>query len=236
MRGEHRWGSAVDRGFAGSSPHARGTPGQPAAGKIEHRFIPACAGNTRTRRTRCAWNSVHPRMRGEHVGTLLVVMIRSGSSPHARGTLLGNSLGCGLSRFIPACAGNTNRHNRFCSWPSVHPRMRGEHVVRVQIERHRNGSSPHARGTRPADPVSRDERRFIPACAGNTHPTMNATVMSTVHPRMRGEHTLACSLAAHSVGSSPHARGTLPRARICAAIRRFIPACAGNTGLLRQAN
>ena len=142
---------------------------------------------------------------------------------------MGNSLGCGLSRFIPACAGNTNRHNRFCSWPSVHPRMRGEHVVRVQIERHRNGSSPHARGTRPADPVSRDERRFIPACAGNTHPTMNATVMSTVHPRMRGEHARRNSINIPTGGSSPHARGTHLGVLFGGTLGRFIPACAGNT-------
>ncbi len=46
MRGEHQTaGSAGCPGW-GSSPHARGTPGQVSAGPRDGGIIPACAGNT----------------------------------------------------------------------------------------------------------------------------------------------------------------------------------------------
>ena len=73
-----------------------------------------------------------------------------------------------VSRFIPACAGNTaaytaisahtsgssprvrgTRRARPCaSWrPSVHPRVCGEHVRWQRFERALFGSSPRVRGT-----------------------------------------------------------------------------------------
>ena len=133
---------------------------------------------------------------------------------------------------IPACAGNT---------------VDGEEAHRIG-----EGSSPHARGTRPCTaaakrpcrdhPRMRGEHGFrvrvpvevagiIPACAGNTSP--------------RGLSAFA------GWGSSPHARGTRPswprqqsglrdhprmrgehgfRVRVPVEVARIIPACAGNTG------
>jgi len=134
-------------------------------------------------------------------------------------------------QFIPACAGNT--------------------AIFLTCAVSIFGSSPHARGTPPAfaertvgDPVHprmRGEhglfeprplfqRRFIPACAGNTaelirkwndkcgsSPHARGTPLSlyvngtinAVHPRMRGEHA--------------------DIRRLARSICRFIPACAGNT-------
>ena len=55
-------------------------------------------------------------------------------------------------------------------------------------------------------------------------------MISTVHPRGRGEHSPSITNPVSSHGSSPRARGT----HSCAAVRvphhRFIPAGAGNTG------
>ena len=51
----------------------------------------------------------------------------------------------------------------------------------------------------------------------------------TVHPRVRGEHCGARMRGCTCDGSSPRARGTLDPANIEAFVRRFIPACAGNT-------
>ena len=72
-------------------------------------------------------------------------------------------------------------------------------------------------------------RRFIPACAGNSYRKFKVSRIETVHPRLRGE--LAFTKPAHScgVGSSPLARGTQIVQDISTAIRRFIPACAGNS-------
>ena len=132
-------------------------------------------------------------------------------------------------RFIPACAGNTSSFAN--PWPQmpVHPRMRGEHQMPFNTRRMPGGSSPHARGTRRLSFPELPVRRFIPACAGNTHRPGTAHTVRTVHPRMRGEHMVSGSYVRHCCGSSPHARGTRVVKRQRAPCRRFIPACAGNT-------
>ena len=107
--------------------------------------------------------------------------------------------------------------------------MRGEHRIYIFPQRFRNGSSPHARGTRNVRPCSAVLYRFIPACAGNTFTQVLNNIKQSVHPRMRGEHYTFQSGIGSGRGSSPHARGTLvPGGGIRRGLR-FIPACAGNT-------
>ena len=53
--------------------------------------------------------------------------------------------------------------------------------------------------------------------------------MSQVHPRERGEHALAASVATLQGGSSPRARGTRVVVQKDVDRVRFIPASAGNT-------
>ncbi len=153
--------------------------------------------------------AVHPRMRGEHTSKHAIrpASQSTGSSPHARGTRAivlgeGGPSDAKSLRFIPACAGNTALSR--CAALD----------------------------------------RFIPACAGNTRRAAVTTV--AVHPRMRGEH--AARRRPRCRGSSPHARGTPGLARRDGIsrpvhprmrgepsasdrwhVRRFIPACAGNT-------
>ncbi len=89
--------------------------------------------------------------------------------------------------------------------------------------------SPRARATPNAVSGRERELRFIPACAGNTLQERQSKCERTVHPRVRGEHSMAPFPRTHSPGSSPRARGTRPRERAEHLGRRFIPACAGNT-------
>ncbi len=152
---------------------------------------------------------VHPRMRGEHVALHYVPAAGYGSSPHARGT-----------RFAGIFVARGN---------AVHPRMRGEHCVRPISAYFVCGSSPHARGTPFWAPGPHRQVWFIPACAGNTPTTVMPASRRAVHPRMRGEHIASCAVAAHFVGSSPHARGTPQHVAHPRRGLRFIPACAGNT-------
>ena len=107
--------------------------------------------------------------------------------------------------------------------------MRGEHhCVFNAFDRH-DGSSPHARGTRPPFLAASTSKRFIPACAGNTKQPLELTSKSAVHPRMRGEHQGDGLSVERRGGSSPHARGTPRPYDFGIFPRRFIPACAGNT-------
>jgi len=232
MRGEHRSSRPKIAVSCGSSPHARGTRVKQRGYSLLMRFIPACAGNTRTRSSRPMCNTVHPRMRGEHVARCVVLAPRHGSSPHARGTLARQAARAAYRRFIPACAGNTFFALLFFAAAAVHPRMRGEHLDGRHLSVDRNGSSPHARGTRSTSVPPYCVLRFIPACAGNTYSAGRPVPCPAVHPRMRGEHCQIQRAAKAAGGSSPHARGTLLSELNDFSLERFIPACAGNTLLI----
>ena len=71
------------------------------------------------------------------------------------------------------------------------------------------GSSPRVWGTRTVPAPSQSQRRFIPACVGNSCCKRSHSVLTTVHPRVCGE--LKWSNSCSIVGS------------------RFIPACVGNS-------
>ncbi len=189
MRGEHRDVAFGRRRVVGSSPHARGTHSSLTGCRVLIRFIPACAGNTRLGGFGNRGNTVHPRMRGEHIRQAMDVMMFRGSSPHARGTPWLHPHAHRRTRFIPACAGNTPAATRWAAWAAVHPRMRGEHVDQRGVGGGLHGSSPHARGTHTNGDPFPAETRFIPACAGNTGPPTPTQGAKPVHPRMRGEHS-----------------------------------------------
>ena len=91
--------------------------------------------------------SAHPRSRGEHVGTLKVMVERYGSSPLARGTQVVFSHHLAPFRLIPARAGNTSKYFTANEWYSAHPRSRGEHDGFFVFGVEGFGSSPLARGT-----------------------------------------------------------------------------------------
>ena len=160
--------------------------------------------------------------------------MNDGSSPHARGTLLVVVARAGGERFIPACAGNTAPRPSAVRSPAVHPRMRGEHGIGRLSVRSSTGSSPHARGTQRRYSVEQPRSRFIPACAGNTQPASALRSRSTVHPRMRGEHTGGVARSNLSDGSSPHARGTRDRIRFPAPCGAVHPRMRGEHRLQRN--
>ena len=135
----------------GSSPLARGLPGQPGDGGGRQRIIPARAGFTQSRALRCAGAVDHPRSRGVYEPACIQVAWSRGSSPLARG-LRHVREGCdGNLGIIPARAGFTGA--RLCG-PGLlgdHPRSRGVYSTPARMIRSR-GSSPLARGLRPAGP------------------------------------------------------------------------------------
>ena len=96
----------------GSSPLARGTPSKAGSAGTFERFIPACAGNSNDSRTQRRFKSVHPRLRGELFKTKKEAREFAGSSPLARGTLPPSRAVVAKRRFIPACAGNSQRKKR----------------------------------------------------------------------------------------------------------------------------
>ena len=229
MCGEHETGEGMPNSNSGSSPHVRGTQSVRTRNTLRLRFIPACAGNTIFIVSVASVRSVHPRMCGEHLAILLPLTPTNGSSPHVRGTRPFLEISTPQQRFIPACAGNTvlKKSDGLCA--AVHPRMCGEHLDSGNSKIWQTGSSPHVRGTRISSHVIRVQKRFIPACAGNTSARPRVSVSCSVHPRMCGEHCSHSRKARSDSGSSPHVRGTLAKTNFSAVKLRFIPACAGNT-------
>ncbi len=229
VRGEHpRWaqGSCIRNG---SSPRARGTHPETYRRAQSRRFIPACAGNTLSLPPSPLSLPVHPRVRGEHLARGAFRVPARGSSPRARGTLPDWLLKAAVARFIPACAGNTRDRRTPIVSPSVHPRVRGEHIRSSAYGAPARGSSPRARGTPPYPWRSCRRRRFIPACAGNTTRAFPSRREAPVHPRVRGEHGTVSLIEPIPNGSSPRARGTRMPSLPQFETARFIPACAGNT-------
>ena len=147
-RGEH----AIDyRGTIwdyGSSPHTRGTRGIDRRERQCQRFIPAHAGNTAQGWRLPLATPVHPRTRGEHGLSVDPAEYEAGSSPHTRGTRTRYTRTHEYIRFIPAHAGNTTARMELEEVTPVHPRTRGEHLVRLAEVQPAHGSSPHTRGTR----------------------------------------------------------------------------------------
>ena len=173
--------------IAGSSPRLRGTPGACGAPRSASRFIPAPAGNSRYRRTACAWTPVHPRACGELVLTPL-------DGPAQ------------VWRFIPAPAGNSHKYPGQLTRTVVgsSPRLRGtrryspRRTVRVS---HLTGSSPRLRGTRTG--------RAGPAGCASVHPRACGELRrkhfgqsgdASVHPRACGE----LSVYVHREGRCQH--------------------------------
>ena len=192
----------------GSSPRVRGTFFHAGEECVAARFIPACAGNIAAGPSKSPHTSVHPRVCGEHSLFPPATPTEHGSSPRVRGTSLLRRDPRIPQRFIPACAGNMRSSVGCLTASSVHPRVCGEHLAARILFEDASGSSPRVRGTLSSREGQRDCLRFIPACAGNIQNRSSAFMLSPVHPRVCGEHTIDNSHDAGPDGSSPRVRGT----------------------------
>ena len=226
--GEHA-GHDIDVAVCGgSSPLVRGTSSIQLTPKNHLRFIPAGAGNIqRMEKITDSW-TVHPRWCGEHDYMLPEHYYHYGSSPLVRGTSERMAGHARDGRFIPAGAGNMPIHSCQAIRRPVHPRWCGEHFYDVVDAVHGVGSSPLVRGTCMFDYLYQSMGRFIPAGAGNIHPSQHQYRRHAVHPRWCGEHIVLLGFVQNGGGSSPLVRGTFDDMLKASENYRFIPAGAGN--------
>ena len=199
---------------------------------MNQRYIPACATVTFTQNEGGAGP---PRVRGKLGSELTQVHPRvcggnapghPGTSPRVRGKLLPQQLlvchlgyipetpACGglCARYIPACAGETTQ----VKIVGHHPRVCG------------GGTSPRVRGKRLlacAGETGNCQVRCIPACAGD----VRAWIRDRVHPRVCGGNKTFHPSFHQPTGTSPRVRGKLPNILPEPFLRRYIPACAGET-------
>ena len=227
--GEHDPAYRIESKIIGSSPRTRGTPVQAEPVDLEHRIIPAHAGNTFSRDAALRLRADHPRARGEHQMAGHSRAMATGSSPRTRGTRRPWAAQRRQARIIPAHAGNTKCRNMLTNARTDHPRARGEHKSPTPPVTTPSGSSPRTRGTRTNVVLAGLQIRIIPAHAGNTHTGYWSRLIQTDHPRARGEHGSSTRSPARDGGSSPRTRGTPRTASIASSGERIIPAHAGNT-------
>ena len=179
-------------------------------------------------RDRPQGGSVHPRVCGEQLFAKFIGLQIAGSSPRVRGTASESPPADNSVRFIPACAGNSKLPGMPDGIGAVHPRVCGEQVKFGRLRFRGLGSSPRVRGTARFAYICIFNRRFIPACAGNSSASAAFVASAAVHPRVCGEQSTRFLNAPSLHGSSPRVRGTDLTDLFADLETRFIPACAGN--------
>ena len=192
-------------------------------------IIPARAGFTAWCRPWRPWTPDHPRSRGVYLLRRQHEGPDSGSSPLARGLLVGTHPNAVLRRIIPARAGFTSTVGGQDHRSGDHPRSRGVYMTSAPSRWLCQGSSPLARGLLLFKTLLSFGIRIIPARAGFTPPAHPEPPAQPDHPRSRGVYCAWCSMLASRGGSSPLARGLQAGQRRSGSPAWIIPARAGFT-------
>ena len=178
--------------FWGSSPHTRGARPVRPLPRLQRRD--------------------HPRIRGEHLGSVVASLAEPGIIPAYAGSTDGShATSVHRQGSSPHTRGALPTSRRQMTRQRDHPRIRGEHLVYKLLQGFRAGiipayagstarrcptpprglgSSPHTRGARCRTPFP------IPRCRD--------------HPRIRGEHCAVAILSFDDVGIIPAYAGSTP--------------------------
>ncbi len=199
--------SITKQGRVGSSPLARGGPGDEVTPPVLPGLIPAGAGQTSRHGTAPTMRRAHPRWRRADRILVSIWGDGDGSSPLARGGHLPGPVLVGERGLIPAGTGRTMTPRCSSSHWRAHPRWRGADADVCLAHGVGSGSSPLARGGHgPGRPNGR-RGGLIPAGAGRTSWRTSRTSWSWAHPRWRGADGRSPGIVQATRGSSPLARG-----------------------------
>ena len=220
-------GGCTASGF-GASPRMRGTGDCIGRRDAASWCIPAHAGNGPVATGGVPKAAVHPRACGERRRTITHGGSQTGASPRMRGTGAVLAISDGVSRCIPAHAGNGCSRCLTTSPTAVHPRACGERGLRVTSYAFGRGASPRMRGTGRGRAGTAPAGRCIPAHAGNGVGAAVDGHAHAVHPRACGERDESCDSRDALLGASPRMRGTADLYLRNVLFGRCIPAHAGN--------
>ena len=189
--------------------------------------IPACAGEPTGSGTLATGDTVYPRVCGGTDGDEDDDEQADGLSPRVRGNPSATPPTFTLKGSIPACAGEPGGAMVASVMLRVYPRVCGGTVNTLLRAIFGEGLSPRVRGNHRRDWLRSDERRSIPACAGEPAEPGHRLSSLMVYPRVCGGTIAACITSVVPAGLSPRVRGN--RGTVIAARDkpRSIPACAG---------
>ena len=150
-----------------------------------------------------------------------------GRSPRARGKHESAEAESAQHGSIPASAGEAMKSRGLACRFGVDPRERGGSVTRACQTTRSSGRSPRARGKRETGLAGIQERRSIPASAGEAGRAGAPCDVARVDPRERGGSGHAKPHVLCRPGRSPRARGKRVSADVVPWRARSIPASAG---------
>ena len=130
-------------------------------------------------------------------------------------------------RSIPAYAGEPCASTSSGSSCAVYPRVCGGTQGRPSAYQLVPGLSPRMRGNLHRDASQCRDARSIPACAGEPTRPPGRSSSPRVYPRVCGGTGAASGITCYGSGLSPRVRGNRVAVAVIAAMRRSIPACAG---------
>ena len=221
--------AAIKMAADGSSPRVRGKRGRSCEHAVRTRIIPARAGQTTVSQNPIRESTDHPRACGANVSVFLDRRGVGGSSPRVRGKRHPPAPEKKPMRIIPARAGQTGTRPESPRTATDHPRACGANSARSPASSAICGSSPRVRG-KPSWQQNGDYHpRIIPARAGQTCIVAPAHGHHPDHPRACGANQYTNRTSPSLNGSSPRVRGKRFRRRTRSAMRRIIPARAGQT-------
>ena len=146
----------------------RGKADSSAQAEESSRITPAYAGKSRTV---CGIRSKledHPRLCGEKLDAVTVLISTLGSPPPMRGKVV-RCFGCRSKRRItPAYAGKSLFPPFLRQCPEDHPRLCGEKFVWRYVNYEEVGSPPPMRGKEEHRAIARAEQGITPAYAGKS--------------------------------------------------------------------
>ena len=170
----------------GLSPRVRGNLSSDGPVIIRLRSIPACAGEPGEHQLYMSGRRVYPRVCGGTLFALCKQRLHSGLSPRVRGNHLNLLRTVESQRSIPACAGEPIFAGYELCHCGVYPRVCGGTTLRQYRNVSCGGLSPRVRGNLRVRPVFVENRRSIPACAGEPCSRSSACTTQRVYPRVCG--------------------------------------------------
>ncbi len=172
---------------SGPSPRGRGNHQSGGRSPCACRSIPAWAGKPRHSLHLHSLCWVHPRVGGETVFILTVLLLEKGPSPRGRGNRSARRRRSSYLRSIPAWAGKPLRPAPCAPGRRVHPRVGGETDALTAAVEFASGPSPRGRGNLGCRQSRVLGMGSIPAWAGKPCCRWVRQRDVGVHPRVGGE-------------------------------------------------